>query len=97
MDHSELMCKLLLSGEGAVRIEPDFPGQTWDGILRGERLLTMCCSDKLCRWNVLGLQGALLSLHMEPVYMDTVTLGESLLNTLRPRQNGRHLSEDICK
>ena len=34
------------------------------------------CSDKLCRWNIMGLQGSLLSsLLDEPVFMDTITIG----------------------
>ena len=44
---------------------------------RGERTLSMSCSDKIARWNVVGCQGALLSHYiMEPVYFRCVVVGQ---------------------
>ncbi len=62
-------------GMGTVPINPKILVQTWDGVMSGDRLLTMACSDKILRWNVLGMQGALLTHLIKPVYLKSVTVG----------------------
>ena len=52
-------------GEGTIpSTNEDFGIQTFDGVIAGQRLLNMSCSDKVLRMNVLGLQGIYTSLFL---------------------------------
>ncbi|XP_076601218.1 double-stranded RNA-specific editase B2-like [Chaetodon auriga] len=62
-------------GEGTLPITARTANQKWDGVAPGRPLVTMSCTDKMAKWNVVGLQGALLSHLVEPVYLHSVTVG----------------------
>ncbi|XP_072291909.1 tRNA-specific adenosine deaminase 1 isoform X2 [Eucyclogobius newberryi] len=65
-------------------LDPLMPGAGYHstGLLRlkpgrGEPTLSLCCSDKLARWGVLGFQGALLSHYLQKaMYFTTIVVGK---------------------
>ncbi|NXX47146.1 RED2 editase, partial [Tricholaema leucomelas] len=82
------------SGEGTIPVRCHNAAQTWDGVLLGEQLITMSCTDKIARWNILGLQGALLSSFIEPMYLHSIVVG-SLYHTGHLSRVMSHRIEDI--
>ncbi|KAI0047732.1 adenosine deaminase/editase [Auriscalpium vulgare] len=69
-------------------LPPDAPSRGRDdyarlGVLRTKPgradappVSSMACSDKIARWGVLGIQGALLSTVCHPVYLGAIVIGE---------------------
>uniref|UniRef100_UPI0037E898B7 double-stranded RNA-specific editase B2-like n=1 Tax=Semicossyphus pulcher TaxID=241346 RepID=UPI0037E898B7 len=62
-------------GEGTLPITARGANQKRDGVALGKPLFTMSCTDKMAKWSVLGLQGALLSHLVEPIYLHSLTVG----------------------
>lgn len=71
--------------------------QTFDGIAVNDRFLTMSCSDKLTSWNVLGIQGNLLSNFIEPIYLDSISIGNLFNVDHMQRTMFGRIEKNICK
>ncbi|XP_060940482.1 double-stranded RNA-specific editase B2-like [Limanda limanda] len=62
-------------GEGTRPVTARGANQKRDAPSPGQRLVSMSCTDKMAKWSVVGLQGALLSHLVEPVYLHSLTVG----------------------
>ncbi|XP_023234864.1 double-stranded RNA-specific editase Adar-like [Centruroides sculpturatus] len=53
--------------------------QTVEVIKRNKRqFTTLSCSDKIASWNVLGIQGSLLSHFIQPIYLESIIIGREI-------------------
>ncbi|XP_061776713.1 double-stranded RNA-specific editase B2-like [Nerophis ophidion] len=64
--------KKVIGGEGTLPITAN---QKREAVLSGKPEGSMSCTDKIAKWCVVGLQGALLSHLLEPVYLHSLTVG----------------------
>ncbi|XP_016380832.1 double-stranded RNA-specific editase 1-like [Sinocyclocheilus rhinocerous] len=61
------------SGEGTIPVRSSNTIQTWDGVLQGERLLTMSCSDKIARQSLI-IMGSIVGYFVAPLTSSTLIL-----------------------
>jgi hypothetical protein len=74
-NHYFLINNKYIKGEGTIPTEAKSHILSLDAITNGKHVRHMSCSDKIFRWNVLGIQGALLSHLIQPIYLHSITIG----------------------
>ncbi|MEQ2298671.1 hypothetical protein AMECASPLE_007647 [Ameca splendens] len=64
-------------GGGTLPVTSRRTNQNWASISPGPPvcMTSMSCTDKIAKWSVVGLQGALLSHMVEPIYLHSLTVG----------------------
>uniref|UniRef100_A0A3B3U139 Adenosine deaminase RNA specific B2 (inactive) n=1 Tax=Poecilia latipinna TaxID=48699 RepID=A0A3B3U139_9TELE len=78
--HRRFRCHLRMKvngGEGTLPLVSTRTNQKWAGVSLGQHvcMASMSCTDKIAKWSVVGLQGALLSHLVEPIYLHSLTVG----------------------
>ena len=61
---------------GVIVKDGDLAVQSFDGLQLGNRSKCLTCSDKLAKRCLVGVQGALLSQLMKPLYMNGIVIGD---------------------
>lgn len=64
------------AGQGGNILGASELRQSFDGLKLGDRAQNLCCSDKLAKRCVVGIQGALLSQLIKPIYMTGIIVGD---------------------
>ncbi|XP_050408955.1 adenosine deaminase domain-containing protein 1 [Patella vulgata] len=91
-DSHGFLCTKNEDGVVSFATEAQAASQTMD-LYKGaggtaEDMLIMSGSDKLLAWNILGIQGAIFSHYIEPVYINSITMGSGF--------DHGHLSRAAC-
>lgn len=74
-NHGMLRVKMEAGHCGAI-ITSEF-AQSMDGLQLGDRATSQSCSDKVALWNVVGVQGSLLSRLIDPVFTKGLVIGDA--------------------
>lgn len=67
---------LRTKGEGALTVLKDVSCKGAHSNGFPLESISMSCSAKVLRWNVLGMQGALLGKHIAPIYLSSIIFGD---------------------
>ncbi|PWA00375.1 hypothetical protein BB558_003571, partial [Smittium angustum] len=65
---------------GRSDFSKEFSLRTKPGRIDADSTLSMSCSDKITMWNVTGIQSAILSLLVEPIYLSSIIISKPCID-----------------